>query len=267
MPSRGHGPAAHVLVVDDTLHSRDLAGVLLEELGCRVETVSSGEAALRAVQETAYDLVLMDEQMPGMSGIAATRLIRVLDHPARDTPIIACSASASPHHARLFEAAGMNGYVAKPPTRADLARVLVRHTVSLRSNATVIEARGAVAATTSNHGRSLFSADRLDTALGELRSDLTALAGMAALTDDVGSLARATHTLSSTACILDFPDLGQACQIFEAACERACDPAAALAQLLAAARCALGRIDGMQSVPHSLEASPPPVIPVLQVTH
>ncbi|WP_191970839.1 ATP-binding protein [Methylobacterium soli] len=213
---------AHVLVVEDVALNRDLVAELLKVLGCRVDLVGSGEAAIRAVQETAYDLVLMDEQMPEMSGTAATRIIRALDHPARHVPIVACSADVFAHQVRRFEEAGMNGHVGKPLTQAVLAKALIRHVFRLQAPQLdrPAEARPDDAPTQacdSVSARSWLPDARLDAALDELRQDLAALDADLRDGSAPDALAARAHALISTACMLDFPRLGRACQDFERA--------------------------------------------------
>lgn len=104
----------HVLVADDNPTNRFLAGKLLEMFGCTADMVEDGRAALEAVQERPYDLVLMDIKMPGMDGVEATRAIRALDGPAAALPILALTANADERDAEAYLAAGMDGVVQKP---------------------------------------------------------------------------------------------------------------------------------------------------------
>ena len=96
---------------------------LLTRAGATVETASAGqegvEKAFSAVQrQSAYDVILMDVQMPGMDGHAATRELRRL---GIKTPIIALTAAAMESNKRESEAAGCDDFLAKPIT-ADLLR-------------------------------------------------------------------------------------------------------------------------------------------------
>jgi signal transduction histidine kinase/ActR/RegA family two-component response regulator len=102
----------HVLVVDDNATNRFVATKLLESFGCTCEGVEGGAQAIEAVAQGAFDLVLMDIQMPGMDGIEATRRIRDLDGPR--LPIIALTANAGERDAQRYYAAGMDAVVCKP---------------------------------------------------------------------------------------------------------------------------------------------------------
>ncbi|POR43700.1 hypothetical protein CRT23_07510 [Methylobacterium sp. V23] len=207
---------AHVLVVEDVSLNRELLSELLTALGCQVDLVNSGEAAVLAVQKVAYDLVLMDEHMPGMSGTATTQVIRALDHPAREVPIVACSADVFSHQVRRFELAGMNGHVGKPLSQAALAKVLIRHAFRLRTSHFSSSITHAAAHNTST--QSWLSNDRVRAAQVELHQSLTNLAISIRELGASEALAEQAHSLISTACILDLPDLSRACRNFELAC-------------------------------------------------
>ena len=107
--------ALRVLVVDDVPTNRRLAEVLLRQAGFEVELAADGAEAVAALRQRRIpDVVLMDIYMPGMDGITATRQIRSLPSAAGQVPIIALTADASPDQIRACQAAGTNGYVAKP---------------------------------------------------------------------------------------------------------------------------------------------------------
>ena len=117
-------PGARVLVVDDNPVNREVATALLEVAGLAVEAVESGEACVALVSTQHYGLVLMDIQMPGMSGMEATQAIRRLPGQA-DLPIVAMTASAFEDERVACLAAGMNGHLIKPVEPAVLyAKVL-----------------------------------------------------------------------------------------------------------------------------------------------
>jgi CheY-like chemotaxis protein len=99
---------------------------MAERLGCRVTAVADGRAALAAVQQGSYDLVLMDVMMPEMDGLAATRAIRALPGPAASLPVIGLSANAFRSDEAEALAAGMNGFVTKPVTLPMLAEAIVQ---------------------------------------------------------------------------------------------------------------------------------------------
>ncbi|HYH22645.1 MAG TPA: PAS domain S-box protein [Azospirillum sp.] len=118
--------AARVLVAEDLAMNRELAVTLLRNAGHAVEAVEDGRAAVEAVRGGAWDLVLMDVQMPVMDGLEATRAIRALPPPAGTIPILAMSAGALPPEVARCHAAGMDGHVAKPIERDDLLEAVDR---------------------------------------------------------------------------------------------------------------------------------------------
>ena len=114
-----------LLLVEDIEVNQLLARTILEADGHSVDVVASGEAAIEAVSARAYDIVLMDVQMPGMGGIAATRAIRTLPGKAA-LPIVAMTANVLPEQVREFREAGMDDHVGKPINRAELRATLAR---------------------------------------------------------------------------------------------------------------------------------------------
>ena len=119
-------PTRHLLLVEDVEVNQVLARALLEAEGHRVDVVDSGEEALKRLRGgSRYDLVLMDVQMPGMGGIAATKAIREIPSGAR-LPIIAMTANVLTEQVRSFKEAGMDDHVAKPIDRSDLRATLDR---------------------------------------------------------------------------------------------------------------------------------------------
>ncbi|MGI4875040.1 MAG: PAS domain S-box protein [Janthinobacterium lividum] len=118
---------AYVLLVDDNTINQKVAQRQLEKLGCRVDVASDGyEAIARATAPgAAYQLILMDIQMPGLDGIAATSAIRA-QLGAASPPIVAMTAYSMPDDAARFVQAGLDDYVAKPVRQADLHQLLVR---------------------------------------------------------------------------------------------------------------------------------------------
>ena len=116
-----------VLVADDSPDGRLLIGSFLKRSVARVDFAENGEAAVECVTGTRYDVVLMDWQMPEMSGIEATAQIRALDgEPCAMVPIIAMTANAMRGDREKCPAAGMNDYVSKPIDQGLLAQTLLR---------------------------------------------------------------------------------------------------------------------------------------------
>jgi len=116
---------AHLLLVEDNAVNQELAVELLSNAGARVDVANNGVEALDKVQQTHYDAVLMDCQMPLMDGYEATRRIRT-DARFRELPIIAMTASVMAADRERCINAGMNDHVAKPIDVNELFSTLVR---------------------------------------------------------------------------------------------------------------------------------------------
>ena len=115
--------APHILIVDDNATNRVVAQALCEMFGCSSELAEDGLEALQAVQESRYDLVLMDIKMPRMDGVQATQAIRALPGAVGRVPIVALTANADPEDAKHYLSIGMAAVVEKPikPERLRMA--------------------------------------------------------------------------------------------------------------------------------------------------
>jgi len=109
-------PALRVLAAEDNRVNQLVLKTLLASVGLDPVFVDNGEEAVAAWEDGAWDVILMDVQMPLMDGAAAARRIRRLEAEAgrSPTPIIALTANAMEHQVREYRAAGMTGFVAKP---------------------------------------------------------------------------------------------------------------------------------------------------------
>ncbi|MBX3648782.1 MAG: response regulator [Rhodocyclaceae bacterium] len=125
---RLHG---HVLLAEDNAVNEVVAGAMLESFGLRVSVAQNGRQALEAVAAQAFDVVLMDCQMPEMDGFEAARRIRRREAEkgvpaaARQT-IVAVTANAIEGDRERCLAAGMDDYLSKPFSKADLHALLSR---------------------------------------------------------------------------------------------------------------------------------------------
>jgi signal transduction histidine kinase len=115
-----------VLVAEDNDVNQLVIGAMLGQLGHDYEIVRDGRAALERARQGGWDCVLMDIQMPGMDGLAATRAIRALEGTAARVPIVALTANAMTHDRALHREAGMDEHLSKPLQPQRLAAVLAR---------------------------------------------------------------------------------------------------------------------------------------------
>jgi CheY-like chemotaxis protein len=129
----GTGPAAagdrstalRILLAEDNAVNQKLAIRLLERMGFAADVVGDGQAAVDAVETGAYDVVLMDVQMPELDGLEATRRIRAR-WPDRPIRIIGLTANAMAGDREACLAAGMDDYVSKPIRPEELERAIAK---------------------------------------------------------------------------------------------------------------------------------------------
>jgi two-component system sensor histidine kinase/response regulator len=114
-----------VLLAEDNLVNQRVVQAIVEKLGHRVTTVATGAAAVRAVQQEPFDVVLMDVQMPEMNGLEAIRTIRAGERASgRHVPIVAMTAHAMKGAREDCFLAGMDEYLSKPIQVSELLCVL-----------------------------------------------------------------------------------------------------------------------------------------------
>ena len=116
-----------VLVADDNPFNQELFEALMDGQGLETTLVSNGLEAVRAVEASTFDIVLMDMQMPVMDGLEATRAIRSLG--SSELPIVALTANVVPTQIELCLSAGMNDHLAKPYSAEDALAIMARWTL------------------------------------------------------------------------------------------------------------------------------------------
>jgi PAS domain S-box-containing protein len=239
-----------ILVVEDVEVNRELALTVLRAAGHVVDAAVDGEEAIEKVASEEYDLVLMDIQMPGMDGIAATRGIRALGGSRSRLPIVAMTANVLPEQIAAIRAAGMNDHVGKPFEPQDLDRVIARWACG-DAQALEVSAPSAAAAAAGTPA-SVF--DRLVSAIGRetcmelldsFERDLRER--LAGERPDREELARDAHALKGEAGQLGFDELAAACRDLEEACLDGREVAAPMARARRARGKALERIDTLRA--------------------
>ncbi|WP_125256561.1 response regulator [Brevundimonas fluminis] len=118
--------ALRVLYVDDHPANRALVHAVLTSQGVDCVLAEDGAEGVEAARTGAWDLILMDVQMPVMDGVTATRTIRALPGPASRVPIVALTANTLAADRRAYAEAGMVDCLAKPASPGDLMAAVVR---------------------------------------------------------------------------------------------------------------------------------------------
>jgi signal transduction histidine kinase/AmiR/NasT family two-component response regulator len=121
-PAEAEGPAARILAAEDNPTNQLILKSLLEPFGVDLTVVANGREAVEAFRSQAFDLILMDVQMPELNGVEATAAIR--SHEAAEglaaIPILALSANVMSHQVKEYLEAGMSGFIPKPIEAAKL---------------------------------------------------------------------------------------------------------------------------------------------------
>ena len=217
--------APRVLCVDDNPANLLLVQTLLEDMGAKVHAVESGYAAVDAVKQEAYDLVLMDVQMPGMDGRQSTEAIRQWESERHGTPlpIVALTAHAMANEKRALLQSGMDDYLTKPISERQLAQVVLKWTgLALRNQAPERTTDGlapGVQLPVLDHeeglrlaaGKTDLAADMLAMLLASLEADRTAIS-VARQANDNNALIERVHRLHGATRYCGVPQLRAACQ-------------------------------------------------------
>ena len=117
----------HILLAEDNELNWEIASELLSEEGLILDWAENGQICVEMLQKSPagyYDAVLMDVRMPIMGGYEATQVIRSLDRPDHDLPIIAMTADAFAEDVKRSIDCGMNGHIAKPIDVSEVMRLL-----------------------------------------------------------------------------------------------------------------------------------------------
>ena len=126
-PADGDFRPMRVLLADDHAVNRKVVELMLASAGVELTSVEDGKAACEAFSSAAFDLVLMDMQMPVMDGLTAVRLIRAQEAVSgARTPIIMLTANALPEHVMAARLAGADEHLAKPISAASLLKVVAQ---------------------------------------------------------------------------------------------------------------------------------------------
>lgn len=118
--------ALRIMAVDDNAANLQLIGELLEDLGAEVTLAKSGIEAITSFKYGSFDLIFMDIQMPHLDGLETTRRLRTLERGTRRTPVVALTAHAMTDQKAELLLAGLDDYLSKPVSEAQLAHTIRR---------------------------------------------------------------------------------------------------------------------------------------------
>jgi CheY-like chemotaxis protein len=190
-----------VLLVEDNMVNRTLALEMLQRLGCDAMHAGNGVEALDALDKQDFDVVLMDCQMPVMDGFIATRKLRERELAKKKEPtrVVALTANALAGDREACLAAGMNDYLAKPFTLAQLRNILLPSKVSRSAaNKVTLDANAIEAVRQLDPDGSDRLLARLIALYRDDSSQLLADIDNGMRTGDAQAVARAAHTLKSS---------------------------------------------------------------------
>ena len=124
--SASRSAAPRVLLAEDNVIASELIAMMARRLGCRIDTVSNGLDAIGLVHRAVelgkpYDLLLLDAMMPVLTGSETARRLRREGIDASQLPIVAVTAATDPAEIRDYLAAGMQAYLSKPVSLAELS--------------------------------------------------------------------------------------------------------------------------------------------------
>jgi len=123
-----------ILLVEDNLMNQALAKSRMKSWNCNIDIADNGVIALEKIENSIYDLILMDIQMPEMDGFETTKRIRKLKPPICEIPIIAMTADASSNDEEKSLKTGMNDYISKPLNPESLYNKIIYHTKQKADN-------------------------------------------------------------------------------------------------------------------------------------
>jgi signal transduction histidine kinase/CheY-like chemotaxis protein len=241
-----------VLLVEDNMVNRTLALEMLQRLGCDAQHAGNGVEALDALEKQDFDVVLMDCQMPVMDGFIATRKLRERETAKNLEPVrvVALTANALAGDREACLAAGMNDYLAKPFTLAQLRNILLPSKVSRSAANKVTLDHSAIEAVRQ------LDPDGQDRLLSRLialyrddSSQLLADIDNGLKVNDAEAVARAAHTLKSSSANLGATNVAAIARQIEHAARNGDikDLAASVTKLRAQRTVALSELEALDS--------------------
>ena len=119
-------PSARVLIVDDNEMNLEVIESLLKDTRIQITTAQSGQECLSILERNSFEIILLDQMMPGMSGNKTLEIMRQ-EHLAEGTPVIALTADAITGAREFYLQAGFTDYLSKPVMYADMENILLKY--------------------------------------------------------------------------------------------------------------------------------------------
>jgi CheY-like chemotaxis protein len=135
--------AGCILVVEDNPVNQRVARRMIDRIGLRSEMANCGHAAMAQMSQRSYDLILMDINLPDMTGMELTRQIRAQEGEVMHVPIVAMTADTMAGIRERCLEAGMDDYIALPTTLATLESVLSAHVPMAKARMQLLKEAGA----------------------------------------------------------------------------------------------------------------------------
>jgi signal transduction histidine kinase/DNA-binding response OmpR family regulator len=229
--SLGHRHPLRLLLAEDNVVNQKVALRLLEKMGYRADVAGNGLEVLDALQRQAYDVVLMDVQMPEMDGLITTQRIHQIWPPNQRPWLVAMTANAMQGDREACLRAGMDDYISKPIRTEELIQALRRcpppRTAAMTSTTAVVT--GVIDAQALESLRELGGPEAeallqeiIDTYLEDTPKLLQTIASALARQDAI-ALKHAVHTLQVTSTHIGAVTLRELCQDVEASSLKAKD--------------------------------------------
>lgn len=117
-------PDARILIVDDNVPNLTIATALLKDTKIRIDHAKSGADFIAVIQKKHYDLIFLDQRMPGMDGLEAFHATQGIEHLCKDTPIVMMTADSGADMRSFYKKEGLTDYIAKPLIPEDYERMV-----------------------------------------------------------------------------------------------------------------------------------------------
>ena len=217
----------NILLAEDNPVNQEVAVGLLEMLDCAVTVVENGREAVDAVTNKAFDLVLMDCQMPVMNGLDATRAIRKAATDDERLPIVALTANDFDNIKSECLAAGMDDLLGKPFTRQELSALLQRWrptsasepaaepTAVLETQASTLDPKPIEMLRSLDPDGERRLVNRAISKFVDYSDELVTKLGNAIAAGDVTEASRIAHSMKSSSANLGATDLARQCADLE----------------------------------------------------